>query len=530
MKKFISIILLLIGLFTESNAQCIDSINITPSPAIGCYGSNLNISTTVYGTAPNDSLFYLWSNGDVTPTISVILQSNTTIYVTVTSNICLGDTLRDSVFINVIQPTNVNAGSDQIVCAGSVFNLEGTIAGFMDSISWSSSGSGFFSNPLSLLTNYVPSQSDNTSDSILIILTSIGICNSNSDTLIVYINQPPYVNAGDDQYVCYDSLVTLNGTITGVTNSGSWASSGSGFFSNSTDLNASYFPSSDDINNGSVILTLTSNDSVGPCTAINNQMNLNFSPESGATTGPINSICNNSSWNLYENNCSDCGLTWGIDGGIIQGYANERGVYVQWDNSSSTVSSLYITVTNLTTGCIKIDTIIPNFTNNSAPELHEVIMVDANFNLIAIEQTNYSFYNWGYSPKSEPSDYNIVSSGYPYYSFVSFDTLNNYYWVEYGNDNQCLTRSYYNQPFILGTDLENAFSIEVFPNPFSDYIYFRGLEEESEVEVFSQLGRPILYDKVSPSNNILNTTSFHNGMYFVSIKSKNRKKLFKLVK
>jgi hypothetical protein len=173
---------------------------------------------------------------------------------------------------------------------------------------------------------------------------------------------------------------------------------------------------------------------------------------------------------------------------------------------------------------------MPTFSNNSAPELHEVLIIDANFNLLAVNQTNYNFYTWGYTPKNQLSNSYIVSSGLPYNSYVTFDTLNNYYWVEYGNDNQCQTRSYYNQPIPLGTSVESAAKIELFPNPFTDYIYIRGIIEDSELEIFTQLGVCILKTTVSPSNNFLNTSELHNGIFFVSVKTKNRKLLFKIIK
>ena len=534
MKKNILILIFALIAFADINAQCLDSLVINTSTLNICSGASVNMTANVIGSAPTNSIDYVWSSGDSTASVSLTPLNDIMIYVTISSSACVGDTLRDSVFIAVAQQAIVNAGNDQTICEGSVVSLAGTISGAASSASWRSSGTGTFGNASSLSTNYIPSQSDISANNITLTLTTddpVGPCNAAVDQIEIIINLEPIVNAGLDQTICIDSLVQLNGTFSGGASSITWSSSGSGLFSDSSDLNANYFPSNADLLNGSVVLTLTTNEPAGPCVARYNEISLSFSPQTGITSGPLNGICRNSAWNLYENNCSDCDLSWGINGGIIQGNANNSGIYVQWDNDAVSAPSLFVTVTSLTTGCFSTDTVVPTFSNTTAPELHDVLLVDANYNLLAINQTNYNFYSWGYTPKSQPSSTYIVSSGYPYNTYSSLDLSNNYYWVEYGNDGQCLTRAYYNPPIVSGTEVEDFESIDLFPNPFSDYIQFRGLNDNCEIEVYNQLGICILNSFVTPTNNYLNTTNFQNGIYFVSVKTKNNQKtLFKIVK
>jgi hypothetical protein len=624
MKKYFLIIIYAVVAYSEISAQCLDSLAMNASSLNVCSGTSVNITANVNGSTPTNSISYVWSSGDSTASVTLIPQNDITIYVTISSSACVGDTLRDSVFIAVGQQAFVNAGNDQTICQGSVVSLAGTISGSASSASWRSSGTGTFGNASSLSTNYIPGQADITagsitltltsddpvgpcaaalsqivieirtrpfvdagndfficsnasalleavivgevnsvswssigsgaftgldslsayyvpsindtsSDSVLIIATTndpAGPCNAVSDTVIVFINQDPIVNAGLDQTICIDSLVQLNGSFSGGASSVTWSTSGSGLFTDSSNLYANYFPSNADLLNGSVVLTLTTDDPDGPCVARYNEMSLSFSPQLGTTNGPLNNICKNSAWNLYENNCSDCSLSWGVNGGSIQGNnANNSGIYVQWDNNSVNAPSLFVTVTSLITGCVSTVTIVPTFSNTTAPELHDVIMVDPNYNLLAINQTNYNFYSWGYIPKNQPAATYIVSSGYPYNAYSSLDVSNNYYWVEYGNDGQCLTRAYYNPPIVSGTEVENFESLDIFPNPFSDYIQFRGLNDNCEIEVYNQLGICIFKNLVTPTNNYLNTTDFQNGVYFVSFKTKNSQKtIFKLVK
>ncbi len=78
---------------------------------------------------------------------------------------------------------------------------------------------------------------------------------------------PPTVNAHGPYTGCGDVL--LNGTVGGSATGGTWSSpTGGTFLPNNTTLNAVYHPSAADLNNGSVVLTLTSNNPLGaPCTA-----------------------------------------------------------------------------------------------------------------------------------------------------------------------------------------------------------------------------------------------------------------------
>ena len=99
-----------------------------------------------------------------------------------------------------------------------------------------------------------------------------GPCAAVSDLVLITINQPATVNAGIDQTVCGTTPVSLSGTQGGSAISVTW-SGGTGIFSpNATTLNAIYTPSAADVLAGSVTLTLTSNDPVGPCNAATDQV------------------------------------------------------------------------------------------------------------------------------------------------------------------------------------------------------------------------------------------------------------------
>ncbi len=169
-----------------------------------------------------------------------------------------------------------NAGSDQTICAGSIVTLAGSISGAASSSNWTSSGDGTFNNSSLLGALYTPGSADISAGTVTLTLTSndpTGPCGAVSDDMMITINQAS-VNAGSDQSVQASvSSVNLSGTLSGSGVTGStWTSSGTGSFADANSLVTTYSPSLADINAGSVILTLTSNDPVGPCGVVTDQM------------------------------------------------------------------------------------------------------------------------------------------------------------------------------------------------------------------------------------------------------------------
>src|SRR3989442_7826499 len=85
--------------------------------------------------------------------------------------------------------------------------------------------------------------------------------------------------------------VTLAGVIGGAASSGSWSGGTGGFNPNAATLNAVYTPSAAEITAGTVTLTLTSNDPVGPCPAVSDQMAITINPVATANAGVDQTVC-----------------------------------------------------------------------------------------------------------------------------------------------------------------------------------------------------------------------------------------------
>lgn len=83
------------------------------------------------------------------------------------------------------------------------------------------------------------------------------------------ITNPAIAMAGGDTTICGpDDFFQLNGLISGTAQAATWTSSGTGNFDNSMNLSAKYNYSLADINTGSVLVTLTTNDPDGSGTCV----------------------------------------------------------------------------------------------------------------------------------------------------------------------------------------------------------------------------------------------------------------------
>ena len=226
-------------------------------------------------------------------------------------------TLNESVTVNVNQPATVSVPADVTICEGETVSLASATIGGSNAVgTWSSSGSsGTISGGI-----YTPSPADIFSGSVTLTYTntpSDGICSGVSDSMVVTINQLPTVDAGINRTICSSETVSLNGSIGGSATSATW-SAPNGSFSSTTDLNATYTPG---ISNGTVTLTLTSNDPAGPCGPDIDTVIITVNPAATVNAGPDQTICSNDTVSLAGTyGGSATSASWGTSGtGMFSG-------------------------------------------------------------------------------------------------------------------------------------------------------------------------------------------------------------------
>ncbi len=315
-------------------------------------------------TALNAS--YIPSEADKGTSVTLTLSSTG-------SGICNGTS--DDLIINLNPTPTVNAGPDQTVCADTAsINLNGTVTVATGS-TWTSDGTGTFTNPGSPATTYTPSAADISKGIVAFTLTtnSAGACSPVSDIVAVVITPAPTVNAGTNRNVCANNTtLALNGSVT-VASGGVW-SGGTGIFvpSNSA-LNATYNLSASEISSGSVTLTLTTTGN-GLCKAKTSQMTIDVGPAPTVNAGPDQTICEdlmgvNLAGSYTGTSLSGVEWTSSGSGAFFPNQVTPNATYVpsEADRSSGTVRLLLTTTGNGNCNAV-VDTM--NITITPAPTVN----------------------------------------------------------------------------------------------------------------------------------------------------------------
>tara|TARA_R110002096_G_scaffold353021_1_gene546292 strand:- start:4932 stop:11306 length:6375 start_codon:yes stop_codon:yes gene_type:complete len=161
----------------------------------------------------------------------------------------------------------VDAGDTFNICTGQSIVIGGSPTSFV--------GNSFLWTPNDRIDfDTIPNPRANPLSSINYILTVTDSINCmSSDTAFVIVEPSPISNAGNNDTICVQSLpYQLNGTVS-VTNSGRWESGTGNFNPDRNTLNATYFPSTTEIANGSVTLQLVSTNN-GICDTDTNEIKL----------------------------------------------------------------------------------------------------------------------------------------------------------------------------------------------------------------------------------------------------------------
>jgi hypothetical protein len=148
--------------------------------------------------------------------------------------------------------TTASAGGDADICAGNTFQLHG-MADSYDSVSWSTNGTGAFSNPLILNPVYTPSPQDITDGMVRLKLTAFGNSSVDTNSMMLMIYTTPTASAGGNGSICKGQTYLTNATANAY-NSLHWETKGDGTFDNQTILHPVYTPGQQDILSGSVKL------------------------------------------------------------------------------------------------------------------------------------------------------------------------------------------------------------------------------------------------------------------------------------
>ena len=451
---------------------------------------------------------YSWSNSltiiGTSQSITVSPNSTTIYSVTLTSSSgCSSITTSDTIIVTpIVQATIIGPSA---VCIGDSATLT------------ANSGTSYLWSNGATTQSITVNPSSSTSYSVSVVNSG---CSSNSSVSNVIVNPLPTVQAGNDQTICQGTAISLS------------ANSGSGFaysWSNSSIIgntqSITVSPSS------TSTYTVAVTDTNG---CINSdQVTVNVTQLANPQIVGEDSVCQNSYNNLYSINSSNTNLVeWIVFNGDIQGLdGNSKNVLVNWyDNTLPAYIAVKETIAG--SSCYKYDTLFIKFLNQSALDPTTINPLHPGSKIL-VASNSYPDMNWGYEAKN--SGATIYVNGHnQYYEYSFIDTINFYYWVEVGDGNGCLTKSYYNS-YVYYLNLEKRINtlneINIYPNPVQDRIFIKGINNKISVKVFDQTGRLIdEYNMIKNEGNSIDVSNYSPGIYYLIFKTKKNIATHKFIK
>lgn len=306
-----------IGTSAQANAgtdQTICGSTHILADASASYYSNIQWTTSGNGSFINGNAV----NATYLASLEDIAAGNVTLTVTATGIAPCTDQIHDNVIITFTQQPQAFAGADNAICGNISYTLADAIASNYSAISWSSSGSGTFSNSASQNPTYYPSATDLNAGFVTLTMTVTGVnlCNTVvSDAMVLDFNTQPLADAGTDMYSCGAAPVQITTASASQYSSLMWTTTGTGTLQGQTGLTPLYTPSQNDISTGQVTLTLHAYANE-PCTGeVTDMMVINLTPGPIVNAGADITICENQ--NVIINTASASGyatLTWSTNG------------------------------------------------------------------------------------------------------------------------------------------------------------------------------------------------------------------------
>jgi len=191
------------------------------------------------------------------------------------------------------QTMTCSAGPDMDICENHSPTMIASAANF-ETLLWTTSGDGTFSDNTMLNPIYTPGTSDINNGFVELSLEVSNGTNTMNDAMMIYISHLPIVFAGEDESYCKDIPEILVSGFVVNTEEYEWTTSGDGYFEDPYLMETVYYPGTNDIAIGNLTLTLTGY-SVLPCEDnVLHSIEIVLLPLPEVTFAAIEDFCHNS--------------------------------------------------------------------------------------------------------------------------------------------------------------------------------------------------------------------------------------------
>jgi hypothetical protein len=486
------------------------SVNPLPKTFAGkdtniCTGSSLQL----HATGAN---FYKWVpavNLNFNDINNPIFNSPISQKLIVEGGNIFGCALLDTINITVWNLPNVDAGNTREICNGDSTQL---IAKGANKYLWNSNAVNFISNMGS------PVIKPKNSSIYKLTGTDLNGC-INTDSVPIIVNQLPIIDAGANTSICQGSSISIKAV--GAVQY-RWRKNPS--LNDSNISNPTAKPSSN------TIYYLTGIDAKN-CKNIDS-IEITVIPLPQVNIKGDTLVCQNARWSAYllENFNYKC--FWRIEKGAIQTGQGSNNIKIHWKDSMFSDSLIVNVRMQDFPFCASKDVLNIKSRSTKSVNPAEIVAKANNIytNILICKNPNYESIKWGFENKKTNIEV-FTQSGNSWVKYDKIDTFNNYYWAYVGNDTNCLTKSYYNEPVSLSSGANGLESnISIYPNPSAGIYMLKGIAVGSQIEIFNSLGQIIESFEIKNETEIIDLKNENGNSFFVRIVSENQtvyQKIFK---
>ncbi|MDB4835407.1 hypothetical protein OAH12_02350, partial [Cyclobacteriaceae bacterium] len=323
------------------------------APFVQLNGTVTNATSGIWGTNGTGtfSLSNTILNPEYYPSSADTLRGNVNVWMETSGNGVCSPSV-DTLTIIFTPAPFISAGPDFSICADiPTITLTGSMTHITQGV-WTTNGTGTFDNPNNTVVNYTPSQDDRDNRfTIRFTFTSVdhGLCQENSDDVLISLIAPPTVDAGFAQNLCADvTQINLAGSFQDAGGI-QWSTTGGGSFDNNTISTPVYTPVSADTAAGSIMFYTTTTGN-GLCSSDRDSVQVTFTPVPTVNAGIDHTICSDTTGVLITGRTTNApGVTWTTSGsGTFSPHAfTDTVVYVaSMQDTANSPIQLTLTVDN----------------------------------------------------------------------------------------------------------------------------------------------------------------------------------------
>lgn len=198
----------------------------------------------------------------------------------------------DSINITLVPSPLANAGPSGYICEGEYFEVMGQASGYV-SISWTTTGDGFFDDPTSLETVYHPgiNDIDEGSTALCILALPESPCELPAfNCMNLFIQKLPVINVLSDTTICKNNRLKIQSEAY-YYDSAFWTTSGDGSFCDPSLVSPDYFPGPLDVLNGHVELQIAATSFAACNTTVSKTLNVQIQPHPSIHQPPYQEVC-----------------------------------------------------------------------------------------------------------------------------------------------------------------------------------------------------------------------------------------------